>query len=184
MAGGNVPSWMTCEDIITRMKDEIILEAIDILHDEIKAGRMDIRGYTALLPDKSNEIQKDMYMVRNLVQREEEILEKYKPYFGGKLDETDPAMVERVEELKKFVLSVQAITMLMRLSEVAGRWADDTGKYSDIKEPERIMLNTARMADERAELIDFALSNSRFGKSEALTANELGMLREVRSAMA
>ena len=184
MADEGVPSWMTCEDMITRIKDELILEAIDILHDEMKAGRMDMRGYVSLLPDKSDEIQRDMYMISNLMRSEAEILEKYKPYFAGKADEADPARVESVESLKKFVLSVQAISILMRLSEVAGRWADDTGKYSGIKEPERIMLNTARMAEERIELLDFVLSSSKFGKSEVLTLKELGMLREVRSAMA
>ena len=28
-------AWMVCDDILTRIKDELILEAIDILHDEI-----------------------------------------------------------------------------------------------------------------------------------------------------
>ncbi len=184
MVDGSVPSWMACEDMITRMKDELILEAIDILHEEIKAGRVDIRGYTSLLPDKPDEMQRDMYIIGNLVQRKEEILEKYRPYFEGRYEEADPAKVEGIEALKKFVLSVQAIAMLMRLSEIAERWADDTGKYSDIKGLEKIMLNTARMADERKELLDFVLSSSKFGKSEALTENELGILKEVRSAMA
>jgi hypothetical protein len=176
-ANTSTPAWMVCEDIITRLKDELVLEAIDILQEEIKAGRIDIKGYVSLLPDKSDEIQRNMYIINNLRIREHEIMEQYRPYLG-EINETDPEKLKRIEDLKKFVLSVGAISTLMRFSEVAGVWAEDTGKYTELKDQERIMISTIRGADDRIEVLEFALSSSRFLKSETLNVDEVAMLRK------
>ncbi len=183
MPNDDAPAWMLCEDIITRLKDELILEAVDILHDEMKAGRIDITGYISLLPDKSNELQRDMYIINNLIGREPEIIEQYRPFLDSIDKEKDPEKVARIEELKKFMMSVQAISTLMRLSNIAELWAEDTGKYSDSKDSEEIILGTVRMAVDRVEILDFVLSSTKFSKSEALTAHEMALLKKVRKAI-
>jgi len=180
MAEHDAPAWMACEDIITRLKDELILEAIDLLHEEIKAKRIDISGYVSLLPDKSDEIQRDMYIINNLVERQSEILEQYRPFLEGKADHSTAQKVARIEELRKFVLSVQAISTLMKLSSIAESWAEDTGKYSGLTDPLEIMLRTISMSQERSEVLDFVVSSSKFARSEALTKKELDMLREAQ----
>jgi hypothetical protein len=182
-ADSDVPAWMVCEDIITRLKDELVLEAIDILHEEMKQGRVDINGYVSLLPDKSDEIQRDMYIINNLRMREHEILEQYRPYLDGS-SENDPDRLKRAEDLKKFVLSVGAISTLMRFSEIAGLWADDTGKYSEIRDQRQIMIKTLGMAHERLEVLEFVLSSSKFMKSETLSPEEMEMLKGARSQVA
>lgn len=183
MANDDAPAWIMCEDIITRLKEELILEAIDILHEEMKAGRIDIAGYVSLLPDKSNEMQRDMYIINNLIDRELEIMEQYRPFLGSIESETDPVKVARIEELRKFMLSVQAISTLMRLSKVAEAWAEDTGKYSDSHDIEEIIIGTLRVAEDRVEVLDFVLSSSKFSKSEALSAQELEVLKKAREAI-
>lgn len=183
MTKGDVPAWMLCEDLITRMKDELVLEAIDILHEEMKANRIDISGYVSLLPDKPNEMQRDMYIINNLVQRQPEIMEQYRPFLESGAKETDPQKVERIEELKKFMLSVQAISTLMRLSSVASMWADDTGKYSALGDQAQIIARTASMAEDRLEVLDFVLTSPRFAKSEALTSAETEILKKARKAL-
>lgn len=167
---------MVCEDIITRLKEELVLEAIDILHEEMKSGRIDIKGYVSLLPDKSDEIQRDMYIINNLRLREAEIVEKYRPYMG-EVNETDPNKLKSIEDLKKFVLSVGAISTLMKFSEVAGAWAEDTGRYPDVADAKQIILNTLKKSQDRMEVLEFALSGSKFLKSEALSQEEMQMLR-------
>lgn len=182
MPDKDAPAWMLCDDMITRMKDELVLEAIDLLHEEIKAGRIDVKGYTAVLPDRPAELQRDMYLIGNLVEREHEILQQYAPY-AGNMAETDPKKLGRIEELGKFVLAVKAISMLMRLSAVAERWALDTGRYSALDDSAEILAKTAMMADERRELVEFVLSSRRFMKSEALTGSEIEKLRAARKAL-
>ena len=183
MAKTDARAWMICEDIITRLKDELILEAVDILHDEIRAKRIDITGYVALLPDKSNELQRDMYIIGNLLEREPEVIEQYMPFIDGVENESDPKKVERIEELRKFMLSVKAISTLMRLSEIAKVWAEDTGRFSSSNDPEEIILNTVRMDEDRVEVLDFVLSSAKFSKSEALDLNEIGLLKKAKKAI-
>lgn len=166
---------MLCDDIITRMKDELVLEAVDLLHAEIKAKRIDISGYTALMPDKSAELQRDLYIISNLVARGHEIMDQYGPYLDAA--ERDPERLARKEELKKFLMSVQGITMLMRYSTIADTWATDVGKFSSLTDIAQILARTANMADERKELMDYVLSNKKFKDSEALSDEELAALR-------
>ena len=183
MADGSAPAWMLCEDMITRLKDELILEAVDILHGEMKAKRIDISGYVSLLPDKPSELQRDMYIIGNLVQREGEIVEQYRPFLDDMGAQADPQKVARAEELRKFMLSVQAISELMRLSEIAEKWAEDTGRYSKLEDVEGVMMSTVGTDVDRIEVLNFALSSRRFLKSEALTEREIDILRRTRSAM-
>lgn len=181
MPESEVPAWMLCDDMITRIKDELVLEAVDLLHAEIKAGHIDVNGYTAALPDRPAELQRDMYLIGNLVEREHEIMQQYAPY-TKETTETDPKKLSRIEELGKFVLAVQAISMLMRLTAVAERWASDTGKYSALSDPAQILAKTAMMAEERKELMEFVLSSKKFMKSEALSDGEMKTLEAARKA--
>lgn len=177
-ASKEAPAWMACEDMITRLKDELVLEAIDILQGEIKAGRIDIKGYVSLLPDKSDEIQRYMYIINNLRMRENEIVAQYSPYLDPNFEEKDPDKLKRIEDLKKFVLSVGAISTLMRFSDIAGGWAEDTGRHSELNDPVQILASTLRSMEERKEVLEFALSSSKFLKSESLTNEEMDILRK------
>ncbi len=176
-----VPAWMLCEDIITRIKDELVLEAIDIVHENMDAGRMDISGYVPLLPDKPNEMQRDMFIINNLIEKENEIADKYRPYIEEK-NVSDPAKLKRIEELRKFMLSLSAISMLMRFSKVAESWSNDIGMHSAVNDMKSIIVKTLAAADERMEILGYVLSSSRFARSEALKKNELAILKEALEA--
>lgn len=175
MLDGTVPAWMLCGDMLTRFRDEFVLEAIDILHVEMDAGRIDVSGYISLLPDKPDEIQRDMYIIRNLIEKEGEIMSQYRPYIGEVI-ESDPAKMKRIEDLRKFVLSVNAISMLMGFSHVLERWAADTGQYCGTDDMGLIISDTLKAAGDRAEVLEFALRSSRFLKSGALDESEIRLL--------
>lgn len=175
---GDVPAWMACEDMITRLKEELILEAIDILHRELEAGNVDITGYVPALQDRPEQIQKDIYIISNLRMREAQILDQYVPLLE-KNDEKDPKKLQRIEDLRKFVMSVRAISTLMRFSDIAKDWAESTGRYSNLRDAEQILIKTMNAADEREEVLEFALSSSKFMKSDALNPEEISILRGV-----
>lgn len=168
---------MLCEDMLTRLKDELILEALDILHGEMEAGRIDIKGYTALLPDKSDEMQRDMYLINNLRLREAEIREQYAPYLDG-TREWDQEVMQRIDGLRKFVLSVNAISMLMKFSDISGEWADDTGRFSREVDLKAVLVGSMKMSADRMEVAEFVVSSRKFGDSGALSAPEMKALAE------
>ncbi len=180
-----VPAWLACEDILTRMKDELILEAVDILKREMRDGRIDIKGYVAALPEKGEELEQDLFMVNNLIANANEIREQYRSYLnkdaGG--GARDPETVSRGEGLRRFLMSVDAIEMLMRLSKVCGVWADDTGVYSSLNDPVEVLRKSAMLDEERGEAAEFVLSSKSFAESEALDDGELRILREALSGI-
>ncbi len=176
-ASDNTQTWMLCEDMLTRLKDELILEALDILHGEMEAGRIDIKGYSALLPDKSDEMQKDMYLINNLRLREAEIREQYALYLDG-TREWDPEVMQRVEGLRKFVLSVNAISMLMKFSDISGEWAEDTGRFSREGDFKAVLIGSMKMSPDRVEVAEFAVSSRKFTDSGALSGSEMEALAQ------
>ncbi len=180
-----VPAWLRCEDILTRSKDELILEAVDILKNEMKEKRIDIKGYIAALPDKGQELEQDLFMISQLIARADEIRAQYKGYLekerNGEIK--DPEIIARGEGLRRFLMSVDAIDMLMRMSRVFGMWADDTGVYSSLKDPVDVMVKSASLDGGRAEALEFVLSSRRFPGSEALTNEEMQILEETLDRM-
>ena len=175
-----IPAWLVCEDILTRVKDELILEAVDILRKEMKEGRIDIKGYVAALPDKGQELEQDLFMVNNLISNANDIRSQYKAYLEkeskGGID--SPEVIARGEGLRRFLMAVDAIEMLMHLSRGYGMWADDTGVYSSLKDPVDVMRKSAMLDEGRAEALRFVLSSKSFASSEALENDEVQVLEE------
>jgi hypothetical protein len=175
-----VPAWLKCEDMLTRAKDELILEAIDLLKLEMKEKRIDIKGYIAALPDKGQELEQDLFMIGQLIARVEEIRSQYSGYLekerNGEI--TDPEVIARGEALRRFLMSIDAIDMLMHFSRVFGTWADDTGVYSALKDPVDVMVKSASLDGGRADALDFVLSSKKFSESDALSNDEMQVLEE------
>ena len=174
------PAWLICDDILTKCKDEIILEAIDILHEEIKAKRIDMQGYVPMLIDKPEEVERDMFLINNLLSRAHEIRENYKDYMKkeSEIKDPEPALVARDEELRKFMLALDSIIFLMSLSKVFESWAADVGVFSNIKDPVEVFSKTLHHNNERIEALKFILGSSTFWKSEPLHEDERKMLEQ------
>ena len=51
-----MPIWMLAQEILTTIKNELVLEAIDLLHKDIKENRVEINGQTIKLPSKPSDI--------------------------------------------------------------------------------------------------------------------------------
>jgi hypothetical protein len=173
---GEMPAWLLCEDILTKIKDELILEAIDILHEEINQRRINIEGYVPILPEKTEEVERDLFLLNNLLSRREEIKEQYRRY-SQERQKKDPEQVMRMEALNKFLMSIDAITFLMDTSHVFEMWADETGKYSRIRDPSEL-LSTSASNEERIAALRFILSSSKFTENEPLGDEEFAILRQ------
>ncbi|MDE1860410.1 MAG: hypothetical protein KGH72_01705 [Candidatus Micrarchaeota archaeon] len=174
---GEAPAWLLCYDMLIKVKDELTLEAIDILHDEIKAKHIDITGYVSLLPDKSDELQRDMYIINNLLIRENEIREQYAAYLEDSSGTTDGKELARAEELKRFLLALDAISMLMGYSRLVAKWAEDTGEFYDSSDPAEIVRRTMEPEGQRRQLAEYILSSAKFRKSDALSEDEFEIIR-------
>jgi hypothetical protein len=169
------PAWMVCDDILTRIKDELILEAIDILHDEINSKHLVIEGYSPVVLERSEEMQRDIYLINNLMERAEEISTNYGKYLDGSAaaEVTDPL---RVEELKRFLMSISGIRFLMDTAKVFESWSADTGKYYSEKDPSSIIKKTMGKGTEREKALEYILKSKKIIENEAITKEERSIL--------
>ena len=122
-----MPIWMLAQEILTKIKNELVLEAIDLLHKEIKENRVEINGQTIKLPDKSTEFETDMFIIKQLIEKENEIISTYSEFIR-KFDvesKNSAQFVERIEELRKFLMSVSSIKILMNFSKTVDLWILD-----------------------------------------------------------
>ncbi|MDE1851748.1 MAG: hypothetical protein KGH69_03620 [Candidatus Micrarchaeota archaeon] len=176
MDNGDTPAWLLCEDILTKTKDEMILEAIDILHEQIDAKRIDIQGYVPVLMDRSEELQKDMFIINNMLANREQIRGQYSSYINK--ETKDPALLSRIEELKRLVMAVDAIEFLMGMSHVFESWAEETGRYGTLKDPAEL-LRRSMSNSQRKEALEYVLSSKKFKDNDALSEKELSLLKDV-----
>ena len=173
----STPAWMLCDDMLTRIKDELILEAIDILHEEINAKRLVIEGYSPIVLERSEEMQRDIYLINNLMERAEEISKNYSKYFNDD-SSTESADPVQIEELKRFLMSISGIRFLMDTAKVFESWSVDTGKYYSEKDPVSILCKTMGAGTEREKALEYVLKSKKITGNEAVTANELSLLKE------
>jgi len=171
------PAWMACDDILTRIKDELILEAIDILHEEINAKRLVIEGYSPVVLERSEEMQRDIYLINNLMARAEEISKNYGKYFDSNAPAADADPI-RIEELKRFLMSISGIRFLMDTAKVFESWSSDTGRYYAEKDPASIIRKTMGTGTEREKALEYILKSKKMLENEAVTEQELAMLKK------
>ncbi len=174
----DVKAWLLCEDVLTQIKDELVLEAVDILKKEKKEGRMSISGYVPAMPEKGGELEEDLFMINKVVENAKEMRSTWSRYLedSGSDGSVPPS---RIEELKKFLLAVDAIDLLMHTSNVFKKWADDTGRFQKTERPVDVIVESARGSKTRIEALGFVLSSSTFNGSNCpLKNDELSILKE------
>lgn len=181
MDGDDTPAWLLCEDMLTKTKDEMILEAIDILHEQINEKRIDIQGYVPVLMDRSEELQKDMFIINNMLANSGQIRSQYSSYMGR--ETKDPALLSRIEELKKLVMAIDAIEFLMSMSHVFEEWAEETGRYGTVKDPIEL-LRKSMGSDQRKDALKYVLSSKKFKDNEALSESETELLERALNGKA
>ncbi len=170
----DMPSWMLCQEILVKAKNELILEAIDALHRETEAKRIDIKGSTVKIEGKNSEIDRDMFIINNLLAQEDDMRIRYAESIKSVEEghEKNPAIVERINELKKFFLSVTEIHMAMKYARIFDQWVLDVGSAADLDDPARILAETAKKNADRIDALEFVLEDKAFIKNEGLSKEE------------
>ncbi len=176
----DIPQWMLAQEILVKTKNELILEAIDLVHIEIDEKRLEINGNTVKLPDKSSEIEMDMLIISNLLEKEDEISKQYSEFIkkieNG--EEEKPELIERMDELKKFLMAISSIHLLMGFVKVIDSWVLDFAETMKINNTAMIIAETAKRNVERIDILEFVIKSKNFLKSEALSDEEIDIVKK------
>jgi hypothetical protein len=177
------PAWLVCEEILNKAKDELITEAIEVLHEEMKRGRISFKGSMVNVPERDADFERDRFLINELLQKEEEVRRVYGPYIEGKRNGAkgmDATMIQRVEEAERFLLAVTQIVILMRMSKVMDTWLSDVGMYPKIKDPAEILASTVHRTESefRIDALRFVLSSKTFIRERIFTQDERNILEK------
>lgn len=174
----DTPAWMECTSILNKIKAELMTEAMEELDSQVKRRNIDVKGSLITLPDRPEDTEMKMFVIRRLVSEADRIREMY-----GRDAASDPgssAEVERRERARIFLLGVEKIVMLVRYESMIDPWSYEVGKMADMSDPADIFRRTATGTD-RMELIEFVLGSKVMERESVLTADEHGIL--VRAAV-
>ncbi|MDE1868538.1 MAG: hypothetical protein KGH60_01045 [Candidatus Micrarchaeota archaeon] len=178
---GDTPAWMLCEDILNKAKVELITEAMDTLNQEVKEGNIAVHGNIIELPDKPSETERDLFIINNMLQEADKMRDSFSKFINEK--ESDPKSlnaetVERIEKLKKFLLSLDKIELLMGYSTEFDHWIGDVAMQVAIDDPSRIISKTIEHNDLRREILAFILKSKTFEKEEIFNKQEREILEK------
>ncbi len=177
-----LPAWIACEDLLVKMREELLSRAISLLHKEIDAGHINLEGSVLSSSEASSNLEESLYLINNLIDDSGRLQEEYSKYAesqkGKKLDDKT---AKRFEDLKSFILSVQEMSLLMDYARELRLWADDASKQIKSNEPSEILKSTMNAQDnKRLEILSFFIKDKRLAE-ESLTEEELSILREASS---
>ncbi len=179
----DVPAWLLCENLLVDIKNELVLEAIDVLHGEIKEGRIEVNGGLVTASEGKEGIEKDLFIINKIVENGKATTEKFMEYIRekeGNSSELDEYAVHRIEDMKRFLIAVGKISYLMELSVVFNAWVDDAGREARITDPVEILERTVLENKERLPALEFVLGK-KFRIDDAISENEKEILEKALS---
>ncbi len=155
-----IPSWIACEDLLVKMREELIDRAIKLLNKEIESGHIAVNGSTLFSSEANADMEEAMYLINNLIDDSGRLHKEYNEYIeknsGRKLSEAE---AKKLGELQKFVLSVEHLNMLMEYSRVLSSWADAAGKMIDGKDIVDILERTISKDELRKTVLEFFMND-------------------------
>ncbi len=156
-----IPSWIACEDLLVKMREELIDRAIKLLNREIESGHIAVNGSTLFSSEANADVEEAMYLINNLIDDSGRLHKEYSEYIeknnGKKLSDAE---AKKFGELQKFVLSVEQLNMLMEYARVLSSWADAAGKMIEGKDTEDILRKTADKEELRKTVLEFFINDS------------------------
>jgi hypothetical protein len=174
----DVPAWLLCEDILSKLKTELITEAMDTLQEAIDSKAIEISGSLVSLPDKPSDTEMNMFIINRLMEQRESIIDMYKDQLQNVDAQKDPKKVEQLERLRKFLMAVDQIFNLITYSRLFDPWMNDAGMQAAVKEPSEVLKNTMKGSEERTEVLNYILKSKKIEKEEVLTKKERKIIED------
>ncbi len=168
-------AWLLCEDLLVRIRDEFASEAIDLLDREIKSGNIAINGEVSSAPEQDREYEKKMMVIGNLLKEKGELRTKYSKYVEDN-GENNPKMLERVESLRKFLLSVESISILIGYVNEIDAWIKEVSGEVKAQSVSDILSSTHGVSAERKEILRRVLTKKKFIDDRIISKEEYAQI--------
>lgn len=184
MPSDDVQAWILCMDLLIKVKNELIAEAMELLHREMEAKRISMQGSFMPMSEGESEAERDMFLIQNLLAQEHEIMGKYGTYLVEmpKREKIDEDKIRSADELRKFLMALNRMSRLMRYSRIFDEWASDASYEVRQASVSSILEKTIAVhGSSRREALEFAMKDEELVVSGVLADDEKRMLNTVLS---
>lgn len=167
-------AWLEAQAFLVKMKDDMLARALDALEVEVRAGRAAINGRLVTAVEQ-NDSETKMFVLENIVDNADAIIRRHSQSIeelegSGSLD---GKTVERMDELKKFLLAVGKMKMLYDYSVELGNWASEIRADTPGNGVEGML--SQGITDYRKEILDFVRKNP----GDAFDGAEIGVMAAI-----
>ncbi|MDE1874230.1 MAG: hypothetical protein KGI04_03890 [Candidatus Micrarchaeota archaeon] len=175
------PAWMTCDAIISKMRDELLSQAVSVMHEQLEKKRISLEGQLPSMSEEGGEKEKDAFLLSQIVKEHENIERQFGEYIEQARVGKDT--LERVDELQRFLLELRQIVMLSDYSKACESWMADAEKELKEGDPARILRKTLEMgAGKRREALDFVLKSKRIAGDGVFSESERRIMSDALSS--
>ena len=176
----DTPAWMVAWDVISRTHAELMSEALESLRAEMDAGRIKAEGDLVTSSELTAKEERDLFLLERLLGDQENLRMRYENLVRSveSGDEANPEIVARLEDVKKFLLTVSQMSITVEHAKVFSSWLTDAGRDMRETDPARMICATAKEKPERIDALGFVLGSKAFMRSGALDEEELRIMRE------
>ena len=173
-----MPAWIICEDLLVKMREELLEEAMSILDKERQAGHIEVNGKPLSTGESGNYTEEALYIINNLIADAPKLHEEYARYISVQSDKKlSEADAKRFKELKDFVLAIDELSLLMDYSRILSAWAEEVAHYVKDTDPAEILKKTSNDPEElRKEVLKFFISNKTFASKSPLSEHEINIV--------
>jgi hypothetical protein len=172
-----LPAWMVCDAIISKMRDELLSRAVALMHEQLDKKRISLEGHLPTMSEESSEKEKDAFLLSQLVKEHTNIERQFGEYIERANIGRDGA--QRIDELQRFLLELRQIVMLKDYSRECEFWLAEVEKRLKERDAARILANT--MASERGkrrEVLEFVLKDREIAKDGVFSEDEKRVMEE------
>ncbi len=168
---GTMPAWLVCDGIIAKARDELLSQAISVMHEQLDKKRISLEGELTVVDEANSEREKDRFLLSQLVKEHANIEKKFSSYLEeAKISKQD---ANRMQELERFLLELRQIMLLSDYAKACESWLVEVEKALSEKAPERILASTIKKEpQQRREILEYLLKNKALAKDRIFTEED------------
>lgn len=172
-----MPAWMVCDGIISKMRDELLSQAVSVMHEQLEKKRISLEGRLPTFDESSSGQERDAFLLSQIVKEHKNIEKQFGEYIEhAKVGRENLA---RIEELQRFLLELRQIVMLSDYSKVCESWMADAERELKESSAARILARTmAKDLEKRRAVLDFTLRDKRLASEKVFSEEERKAMQE------
>lgn len=171
---------MACDAIISKMRDELLSQAVSVMHEQLEKKRISLEGTLPAMSEEGGEKERDAFLLSQLVKEHENIEKQFGEYIEQAKAGKDS--LHSIDELQRFLLELRQIVVLSDYSRTCESWMADAEKELKESNAVKILSKTLAKEGKRRDALGFVLKDKEIAKEGVFSEGERRIMQDALSA--